>query len=281
MICEHKTAARTAVGWSFASWRSAVGVIWASGFDDEDIPCPDSVRTFKKVVQTDHYSSTDPESEASTTTLDVTVDAGANYNVFGYPTPITQIGSTFTGGPVDAYSGGVFSGTTTYENGDYTDTTVSTITFSQPITVESLTAEVLPVFEALSSWTAGSSCEAVRTINFATCGGAATQEPIDITLRTVRYRWRVPSSHLGTYYKITWDVLYEPVGWDDEDIPEAERPLRYSRTNLTVEWEGPGTGAQSDPSWLAGDWFVLELPEEPGVRKIINVRFKHMREGGV
>lgn len=96
----------------------------------------------------------------------------------------------------------------------------------------------------------------------------------------VRYRCRVPVSHLGTYFKITWDVLYELAGWDNTAVPIEDRPVRYSRKDLTVEWEGPGSGAQSDPSWLAGDWYDLPAPEEPGVRKVINIRFEHMRRAG-
>lgn len=105
--------------------------------------------------------------------------------------------------------------------------------------------------------------------------------PDFVTLKkvNVRYRWQVPSTHLGDYYKITWDVLYEPVGWDDESIPEAERPIRFSRKDLTVEWEGPGSGPQDDPSWLAGDWQALEVPDEPGERRVINVRYTQFREG--
>lgn len=95
-----------------------------------------------------------------------------------------------------------------------------------------------------------------------------------------RYRWLVPVTHLGSYYKITWDVLYEPTGWDDESVAEADRPIRFSRKDNTVEWEGPGTGPQTDPSWQAGDWYELEAPEEIGERRIINIRYEHLRREG-
>lgn len=91
-------------------------------------------------------------------------------------------------------------------------------------------------------------------------------------LTKVRYRWQVPIIHLGDYFKITWDVLYEPVGWDDESIPEEDRPVRFSIKDLTEVWSGPGTGDQDDESWLAGDWYDLEIPEELGERRVINIR---------
>lgn len=101
-----------------------------------------------------------------------------------------------------------------------------------------------------------------------------------LRIQKTRYRFRVPDDHLGDYYKVTWDVLYEPYGWDDEGIPEEDRPLRYSRKNLTLEWDGPGTGAGTDPSWIVGDWQTLDVPEAPGERRVINIRFEHLRKEG-
>ena len=74
-------------------------------------------------------------------------------------------------------------------------------------------------------------------------------------------------------------MLHLPDGWDNESIPVEERPLRYSRKNLTVVWTGPGTGTQEDDSWIAGDWFALDAPPEPGRLEVINVRFEHMTGG--
>lgn len=155
------------------------------------------------------------------------------------------------------------------------------LTFSNEVTAATVTAALAPL--AFPADQNGTSCTALMWTaadNITVLGG-----------RKSRYRWRVPSTHLGSYYKVTWDVLYEPVGWDatipdpeytgsgtPPQIPKPGRPLRYSRKDLTVEWEGPGSGAQSDPSWLAGDWQTLEVPDEPGVRKVINVRFEHLRK---
>jgi hypothetical protein len=88
-----------------------------------------------------------------------------------------------------------------------------------------------------------------------------------------RYRFYVPVWHEGTYYKVTWDVLFEPYGWDDEGTALEERPLRYSKKNLTEEWHGPGSGGTYDESRAMGDWYTLDLPEEPGETRVINVRF--------
>lgn len=81
-----------------------------------------------------------------------------------------------------------------------------------------------------------------------------------------RYRWRIPSSHLGSYFKLTWDVVF---------IPDAGAPAAVL-TDETWEWTGPGTGAYDDPSWRSS-WYALDPPSTPGKRKVVNVRFECYR----
>ncbi len=174
----------------------------------------------------------------------------------------------------------------------YTNTTTTTSSLSDPVSKADVIARCITRLG--SRWDPPASsyyAVATTTATWPLIGATWPHPPVTtyVTTSKVRYRWRVPSTWFdpvagavvaftGTYFKITWDVLYEPVGWDDEDIPEEARPIRFSRKNLTVEWEGPGTGAQSDPSWLAGDWYELAAPEEVGVRKVINIRFEHLRK---
>lgn len=281
MICESKTATRAAVGWGVQNYRSAFGIVAISPFDPEALDCVELVKTYREVSATVVFSSTHPDSEDSTSNFATVVGANAEYSIFGNPTPRTEDGDTLTarGTGVDNYSEGTFSGTVTTEyevdEEPFTDTVVTTIIFSNPITAAEVREEALAKLAEIATWTStGAVCAAALEVNFYICEGEPTAEPANVVATKVRYRWQVPSSHLGTYYKITWDVLFEPTGWDDEEIPEEDRPLRFSRKNLTVEWTGPGSGAQSDPSWLAGDWYDLEVPEEPGERRVINVRFK-------
>lgn len=80
--------------------------------------------------------------------------------------------------------------------------------------------------------------------------------------RKVRYRWEIPSLHLGAYFKITWDILNLPtVGSATLD------------KDLTVVWVGPGSGDQADPSWLTA-WNEITAPLVPGVRRVVNVRYE-------
>jgi hypothetical protein len=81
------------------------------------------------------------------------------------------------------------------------------------------------------------------------------------SLKKARYQWRISNSHLGIYFKITWDIATEP----DEGAATLEEGLVW-------EWTGPGTGGSSDPSWLSSQYTLL-YPDAPGVRKVVNVRY--------
>jgi len=85
-----------------------------------------------------------------------------------------------------------------------------------------------------------------------------------ITARPLRFRFRIPSTHTGSKFWITYDVAEFP---EDEGID----PSFVSEDNL-VEWEGPGTGDSTDPSWLT-PWVEIDPPAIPGERRVVNIRF--------
>lgn len=104
----------------------------------------------------------------------------------------------------------------------------------------------------------GSVCAALRE-----CSGATK----------VRFRWIVPESHTGSYFKITWQILTEPDGWDDE---ESESPPERSLSeDQTWVWDGPGDPEDED-SWKSG-WYDIEPPSVPGTRRVVNIRFECYR----
>lgn len=125
-------------------------------------------------------------------------------------------------------------------------------------------------------------------------GLGAYQIPVWSDMTDVRYRWRVPNTFTGSYFKVTWDVLTEPLGWDDEiddpdyeppipndppePVPQVPRPGRPTRTyveDLTWEWTGPGVVV--DPAtWVSG-WYELDPPPEVGTRRVINIRYECYR----
>jgi hypothetical protein len=94
-----------------------------------------------------------------------------------------------------------------------------------------------------------------------TCPPVGVVDRIDLV--KTRVRFRIPTTHTGSYFKITYDIA---------EFPEDGDPSFISQDNV-IEWTGPGTGEQSDPSWLAGDWVEIDPPEVPGQRRIVNIRY--------
>lgn len=108
----------------------------------------------------------------------------------------------------------------------------------------------------------------------------------------------------GDYYGITYNILDSPEGWDetidDPDyeppeeepeggwppVPQVPKPGRPNRSfvpnpgagmgddpaDWTLEWSGPGSGDQSDPSWLTVA-VALDPPDSGVTRSVVNVRF--------
>jgi hypothetical protein len=89
----------------------------------------------------------------------------------------------------------------------------------------------------------------------------------------------------GLYYKVTWDVLTEPEGWDDtlsdsdsnpsNDPPRPGRPNRSYVQDLTWVWTGPGD-PYDEESWKS-PWYDLDVPGEPGIKRVVNVRYECYR----
>lgn len=103
--------------------------------------------------------------------------------------------------------------------------------------------------------------------------GEVCAASLDCTYITkTRYRWVVPDTWTGSYFKVTWDILEEPVGWDDE-TPTVDRS--FFLTDQTWEWTGPGDPEDAD-SWKSG-WYEIAPPEDPGERRVVNIRFECYR----
>jgi len=75
-----------------------------------------------------------------------------------------------------------------------------------------------------------------------------------------RYRFTVPASHAGTYYKIEWDEVFFPEGWGE--------PGGIAPTVTPKSWEWTGGDK-------VGDWSLeVKVPEgELGTVELRNIRF--------
>jgi hypothetical protein len=261
----------TSVGWSWATFQSRFGIFEADGWSTDDIPCPDRARIYRRFdVTRESTSADDPDFIPQSYTSTVTVDSGAIYNDFGFPSPNTETGDVTgltTPPAINSYvSDGNFSGSVSFESGGYNYTESYTLIFSNPVDVAFLRSEALALLE-LEDWIENGECVSTYAVTFKNCNSVATEEPENAILVQSRFRWQVPDDHTGTWFQATWDVYF---------FPETGDPVMISEDNVE-EWEGPGTGDQDDESWLFPLWHTLEAPEEPGEIRVVNIRFECYR----
>jgi hypothetical protein len=210
--CQSKQVTQLAVGWSISTWRSAVGIGWDEDFEDT-IPCPDYVRTYRNVSQEQTQTSSDPESEPFSQSLESAVNAGAVYNVFGYPSPTTEVGSVFTVSLIDTYGGGVYSGSYTVEYEEFTDTITASITFTDPVDAPSLISETAEKLDD-EEWGPATTCGSSASLAYLSCRGVATEEPHSAIVTLARYRIGIPAGERWDATSAAW------LAWDAAD-PET------------------------------------------------------------
>lgn len=158
---------------------------------------------------------------------------------------------------------------TTNSGPDYEGLVSPTYSYENPVAMDAVT-------KALKAAIGGTSFEKCPVNNQTLC--AASHEETESIIENVgtlilrasstkvRYRWKIPSSHLGTYFKITWDLL-------DEDNT-SEIPKKTLKTGGTWTWQGPGK--KDDPngdSWKS-QWFEIPAPSFKGQSRVVNVRFE-------
>jgi hypothetical protein len=84
------------------------------------------------------------------------------------------------------------------------------------------------------------------------------------TVYFIRWKFVVPDTHLGTYYRIEWDILDEP--------PDADPFL--SEVGSSWTWTGPGTPEDEDSR--KSPWQTMAIPEptlgKTYTRRVVNIR---------
>lgn len=159
---------------------------------------------------------------------------------------------------------------------DYNDTTVEpafgtgTDTYSDPIDLATARDNGYDAMLAGLDWATmdkGNDCHS-RRIDITPLGSPFRL----LEAKFHRFRWVIPDTFQGTWFKITWDVIEEPLGWD-EDPPTATRS--YHAENQTWEWTGPGD--PEDPESWKSPWIEIPVPAVSGSRRVVNIRFECYR----
>jgi hypothetical protein len=153
-----------------------------------------------------------------------------------------------------------------------------TIVLTDPITKAELITEALAELDG-ETYTTATECSAFIFLDwdevFLGCGTIVSATLYYVSVRGIKVQFRVPVTHAGSYFKIIFDVIEEPDGWDDE-TPTVFRSW-YAK-DVEREWTGPGTGDQDDPSWFLGEPYEIPPPtteesQKGIVRRIVNRRF--------
>ena len=145
--------------------------------------------------------------------------------------------------------------------GSYFDVT-ETITYELPVTWADMQAEIPNLIDLASVgvdeecwYSPVAGCSASLELN--TPGVL-----LNIKATALRFRFRIPIAHTGSKFFITYDI---------GEFPTEGDPSFVSQDNV-IEWTGPGTGTQSDPSWFT-DWVIVPPPEVAGERRVVNIRY--------
>jgi hypothetical protein len=158
-----------------------------------------------------------------------------------------------------------------------------TVTFAAAYTATTASEELFAAVVSDPTWEAGGPALASLEVTLATdevriTGAGAVRG---------RYRWRIPVGHEGTFFRIDWDEVFYPLGWDaviedpenpGEEIPDPAAPVPVL-TPKSVEWTGPGDLEDAtDATWLTEWSAVVRVPEgEEGTVEVRNVRYSCYR----
>ncbi len=233
-----------------------------------------------------------------TTTPITRVYGPAWFNVLDPTTTTTTIEST-----------GLKHLVTTVITGEYTRTL--TVLFLDEHTTETAAASISLPTPSDSDWNTGS---AISSFVINRVDRENGDDRITSASKTVsRYRWQIPSNIItgpdgpdtgtdpdivdywkGTYFKVTWNILTQPVGWDDTiddpavtppdplpsgwthpQIPDPDRPLRSLSGDLT--WSSFSGGDPNDPESWFSEWYDLEAPSVEAIKKVVNIRYECYR----
>lgn len=195
---------------------------------------------------------------------------------------------------LQAGGSGTWTGSTlVYDSYDITgipDTITTTLRFTDAFTLATARAALATVTPA--EWP-DEACSSNLVVTMAEDGIRI----LAATATVAKVQFQVPTSHTGSYFKVTFDVIQKPNGWDDTindpeveppdplppgwehpQIPDPEAPSRsIVAADITRTWTGPGTGPQSDDSWNIGEPYTIPIPTVAGTCVIGNIRFECYR----
>lgn len=109
------------------------------------------------------------------------------------------------------------------------------------------------------------------------------------TVKVMRYRWEMatlsyPNNNYPSEVRLTWEEIFFPDGWDDDEVDEEDRPLPVV-TPKAVVWKAPA-GVAPDTARFTEDWYTewsnpVAVPaDQKGHVRIHNLRYSCQRGPG-
>lgn len=86
-----------------------------------------------------------------------------------------------------------------------------------------------------------------------------------------RFKWKIPDTFCGRYFKVTYDLVFYPEGTADAEVIAQDE---------VDEWEGPGDPEDPETWMFPSDYVTLAVPkdaygvERNGVMRVRNIRFE-------
>jgi hypothetical protein len=188
-------------------------------------------------------------------------------------------------------SGGPFDVTNTYttggavgELGGPLDST--TVDYSGPTTRAAWiaacyahhTAAVDAVLPAITTYTTGTALDIMGPAIEARTTHPPTAPLVGqiATFRTTWLYFRVPTDHLGSYFKVTFDIVFFPDGYNFGNPADPGNPApTVLLEDQTLEWAGPGDPEDIE-SWLFPA-YKIPAPADDGRSRVRNIRFSCYR----
>ena len=259
--------------------------LWGCGFMEDDlkkpegysVPCNQKYWIYRKKVTTITAVKSGTEGSG---TYSKTETETCNSETCGTESKIseTRQGDSDLGGPIWAYEGSVTESRTTgfYEHVIIYKRNVDIVHIQRIDTTAVKLSDLLgnPMDELLSKFNKQFKDDGYSdgipssrlTIYDETCNGKPVNYPLAMFGRKSRYRWKIPTSHEGTFFKITWDVLFFP---DDVNLKPS-----FIEHDKTWKWSGPGNKDDHEGESWKGPWNEIPVPVKSGECRIVNIRFE-------
>lgn len=150
-----------------------------------------------------------------------------------------------------------------------------TVSYAVPVTIASIRADGLTIMDAAKDW---NDSDLVKENACATSYDPDPFYPgVSLVLTVIfwRYKWRIPDTFTGNYFKITWDVVERSLAelGEPENRQVDDPPVDPSFIENDTTWEWTRPEIITGPESFESAWYEAILPTAEAQREIFNIRY--------